>query len=75
MGSSRNFLTTSVKNYKNELLEFLEPSGINQDNVFNIMTHAVLQNSDELLNAHKIGEGMYDVMENGYGEKPTYGIR
>ena len=57
--SSMEFLTKSVKLNKTELTEFLEPGGINQDSVLNLMTHAVLDSS-ELLSVHDIGCGMYD---------------
>ena len=60
VGSSKEFLTKSVKLNKTELTEFLEPCGINQDSVLNAMTHAVLEKSSKLLNVHDIGFGMYD---------------
>ena len=39
VGSSKEFLTKSVKLYKTELTEFLEPGGINQDSVVCFQRH------------------------------------
>ena len=63
-GSLMEFLTKSVKLNKTELTEFLEPGGINQDSVLNLITHAVLEDSSELLNVHDIGCGMYNSFYN-----------
>ena len=57
VGSSKEFLTKSVKLYKTELTEFLEPGGINQDSVFNVMTHVVLEDSSDSSTSTILGAG------------------
>ena len=64
VGSSQSFLFNSVKKYKAELslTELLEPNGLHQGVTFNIMTHRVVQNDDDIMNHYTRGDKLYTTL-------------
>ena len=59
-GSHRSFHYNALSQYINGLNEFLDCDLANSDCVFNIMTHSVLDDDEDLLEVESIGEKMYD---------------